>query len=258
MHRGQAQTATAVAERKPEHYIRRQANPKATRPKLVAQLALKTAVWLACMAVLLFVSAGTWRWPAGWVYLAELGIIGMAIGMWLARHDPGLLAERMSGIFASTQRAWDKALMAVFVVLWTGSLVLSALDAVRFQWSQVPVWLQAVGAILVALGYYVFYLTFRENSYAAPTVKIQRERGHRVVDTGPYSLVRHPMYAGAIPFFVGTALLLGSWWGLAVTPLLAVLLAVRALLEERTLAAELPGYRDYAARVQYRLVPGIW
>jgi protein-S-isoprenylcysteine O-methyltransferase Ste14 len=167
-------------------------------------------------------------------------------------------AERMSGIFVRSQRTWDRILMSVFVVVWIGSLVLSALDAVRFHWSRIPIWLQAVGAVLVALSYYVFYLTFRENSYAAPTVKIQSERGHRVVSTGPYAMVRHPMYAGAVAFFVGTPLLLGSWWGLAVTPALIVLLSVRALLEERTLADELPGYRDYAARVRYRLVPGIW
>jgi protein-S-isoprenylcysteine O-methyltransferase Ste14 len=210
------------------------------------------------MALLLFVSAGTWRWPEGWVYLAELGVIGTAVGVWLAQHDPGLLAERMSGIFARSQRTWDRILMSVFVVVWIGSLVLSALDAVRFHWSRVPISLQAVGAVLVALGYYVFYLTFRENSYAAPTVKIQSERGHRVVSTGPYALVRHPMYAGAVAFFVGTPLLLGSWWGLAFAPALIALLSVRALLEERTLADELPGYRDYAARVRYRLVPGIW
>jgi protein-S-isoprenylcysteine O-methyltransferase Ste14 len=225
---------------------------------LVAQLTIKTAVWLAGMALLLFISAGTWRWPEGWVYLAELGVIGTAVGVWLAHYDPGLLAERMSGIFARSQRGWDRILMSIFVVLWIGSLVLSALDAVRFHWSQVPIWLQAAGAVLVALGYYVFYLTFRENSYAAPTVKIQSERGHRVVSTGPYAMVRHPMYAGAVAFFVGTPLLLGSWWGLAVAPALIVLLSVRALLEERTLADELPGYRDYAARVHYRLVPGIW
>ena len=210
------------------------------------------------MALLLFVSAGTWRWPEGWVYLAELGVIGTAVGVWLAQYDPGLLAERMSGIFVRSQRTWDRILMSVFVVVWIGSLVLSALDAVRFHWSRVPIWLQAVGAVLVALSYYVFYLTFRENSYAAPTVKIQSERGHRVVSTGPYATVRHPMYAGAVAFFVGTPLLLGSWWCLAVTPALIVLLSVRALLEERTLADELPGYRDYAARVRYRLVPGIW
>jgi len=225
---------------------------------MVAQFIIKTAVWLAALALLLFVSAGTWRWPAGWIYLAALGGLGTPIGIWLARHDPGLLAERMSGLFAAAQRAWDKVLMTIFVVLWTGSLVLSALDAVRFHWSQVPVWLQVVGAILIALGYYGFYLTFRENSYAAPTVKIQSERGHRVVSTGPYAVVRHPMYAGAFLFFIGTPLLLGSWWGLAVTPLLIALLAFRAVLEERTLATALPGYRDYAERVRYRLVPGVW
>jgi protein-S-isoprenylcysteine O-methyltransferase Ste14 len=225
---------------------------------MVAQFIIKTAVWLAALALLLFVSAGTWRWAAGWVYIAELGVVGTPIGIWLARHDPGLLAERMSGLFAAAQRSWDKVLMAIFVVLWTGSLVLSALDAVRFQWSQVPIWLQAAGAILIALGYYGFYLTFRENSYAAPTVKIQSERGHRVVSTGPYAVVRHPMYAGAFLFFVGTPLLLGSGWGLGVTPLLIALLAFRAVLEERTLATALPGYREYAERVRYRLVPGVW
>jgi protein-S-isoprenylcysteine O-methyltransferase Ste14 len=225
---------------------------------VVAQLTIKTAVWLAGIAFLLFGSAGTWRWPEGWVYLAELGVIGTAVGVWLAHYDPGLLAERMSGIFARSQRGWDRTLMAIFVVVWIGSLVLSALDAVRFHWSQLPIWLQTVGAVLVALSYYVFYLTFRENSYAAPTVKIQSMRGHRVVSTGPYAMVRHPMYAGALAFFIGTPLLLGSWLGLAVTPILIGVLGVRALLEERTLAEELPGYRDYAARVHYRFVPGIW
>jgi protein-S-isoprenylcysteine O-methyltransferase Ste14 len=105
---------------------------------------------------------------------------------------------------------------------------------------------------------YLCYLTFRENSYAAPVVKIQRERGHRVVSTGPYAHIRHPMYAGALLFFIGTPLLLGSWWGLVAAPVIAAMLAVRAALEERTLADELPGYRDYTARVRYRLIPGIW
>jgi len=225
---------------------------------LAAQLTLKTAVWLVFMALLLFLPAGTVDWPAAWVYLAELGGIGMALGLWLARHDPGLLAERMAGIFTSAQRAWDRTLMTMFTLLWTGWHVLMAFDAVRFHWSHVPLWLQAVGAILIALGYYGFYLTFRENSFAAPVVTVQSERGHRVVSTGPYATVRHPMYAAALVFFGGTPLLLGSWWGLAATPLLIALLVVRAVKEERTLTDELPGYRDYAARVRYRLVPGIW
>jgi protein-S-isoprenylcysteine O-methyltransferase Ste14 len=225
---------------------------------MVAQLTIKNAVWLAFMALLLFVSAGTWRWPQGWIYLAELGGIGMIVGLWLARHDPGLLAERMGGIFRSAQKRWDRTLMAVFTALWTGSLVLSAVDAGRWQWLHVPIWLEVLGALLITLAYYLFYLTFRENSYAAPTVKIQSERGHRVVSTGPYATVRHPMYAGAVAFFIGTPLLLGSWLGLAVAPALIALLAARAVLEERTLARELPGYRDYAARVRYRLLPGVW
>lgn len=121
-----------------------------------------------------------------------------------------------------------------------------------------PVWAQATGAILIALCMYLAYLTFRENSYAAPVIKIQRERGHHVVSTGPYAHVRHPMYAGAVLFFIGTPLLLGSWWGLAAAPLIAAVMAVRAVLEERVLADELPGYREYATRVRYRLIPGVW
>jgi protein-S-isoprenylcysteine O-methyltransferase Ste14 len=96
------------------------------------------------------------------------------------------------------------------------------------------------------------------NSFAAPVVKVQAERGHRVIDTGPYAHVRHPMYSGTVLFFFGTPLLLGSWWGVILAPLFVVLFAIRAGIEERTLLAGLPGYADYTARVRYRLVPGIW
>lgn len=225
---------------------------------MVSKLITRSAVWIAAMAAVLFVAAGTVRWPAAWVFLAEMAGFGMALGLWLARHDPALLAERMSTGFQAAQKTWDKVFMATVFVLWTGWLVLMALDAVRFGWSRMPVWAQAIGAILIALCMYVSWVTFRANSYAAPVVKIARERGHRVVDSGPYAHVRHPMYAGALLFFVGTPLLLGSWYGLAATPVLIVVLAVRAVLEERTLAEELPGYRDYAQRVRWRLIPGVW
>jgi protein-S-isoprenylcysteine O-methyltransferase Ste14 len=225
---------------------------------LISKLIIRTAVWIAVMAVLLFGAAGTVRWPAGWVFLAEVGGFGLAIGLWLARHDPALLAERMSTFVQPAQKTWDKVFMAVGFVLWVSWLVLMPLDAVRWRWSQVPIWAQVLGAILIALCMYVSYLTFRENSYAAPVVKIATERGHRVVDSGPYAYLRHPMYAGALLFFIGAPLLLGSWCGLAAAPVLAAVLAVRVVLEERTLANELPGYRDYAARVRRRLIPGIW
>jgi protein-S-isoprenylcysteine O-methyltransferase Ste14 len=99
---------------------------------------------------------------------------------------------------------------------------------------------------------------FRENSFAAPVVKVQSARAHRVVSTGPYALVRHPMYSGIMLFFVGVPLLLGSWWGVAIALLFIVLFAIRARIEERALIDGLPGYADYAARVRYRLVPGVW
>jgi protein-S-isoprenylcysteine O-methyltransferase Ste14 len=208
--------------------------------------------------VLLFVSAGTVRWPAGWVFLAEMGVLGLAVGLWLAHHDPALLAERMSAGFQATQKTWDKVFMVSLFILWNGWLVLMALDAARFRWSQVPIWVQTIGAVLIALCMYVFYLTFRENTYAAPVVKIQTERGHRVVTTGPYALVRHPMYAGALLLFIGIPLLLGSWYGLAAVLVIVALLIARIVMEERTLTDELPGYPEYAARVRWRLAPGIW
>ena len=225
---------------------------------MVSKLITQTAVWIAAMAAVLFVAAGTGRWPAAWVFLAEMAGLGLAIGLWLARRDPALLAERLTAGFQAAQKTWDKVFMATVFVLWTSWLVLMALDAGRFGWSRMPVWAQGIGAILIALCMTIACLAFRENSYAAPVVKIARERGHRVVSTGPYACVRHPMYAGALLFFIGTPLLLGSWFGLAVTPVLIVVLAARALMEERTLAEELPGYREYAERVRYRLIPGIW
>jgi protein-S-isoprenylcysteine O-methyltransferase Ste14 len=225
---------------------------------VVSKLIVRNVLWLAFLAVLLFVPAGTLRWPAGWVFLAELGGLGLLLSLWLARHDPALLAERMSMGFQPAQKTWDKVFMATFFALFGGWLVLMALDAVRFGWSQVPVWLQAIGAVLIALCMYVAYLTFRENSFAAPVVKIQAERGHRVVTTGPYALVRHPMYAGGVLFFIGVPLLLGSWYGLAAVPVVTAMLVARTLMEERMLTNELPGYREYAARVRWRLVPGVW
>ena len=225
---------------------------------MVAKLIIRTVVWIAAMAAILFVAAGTARWPAAWVFLLELGGIGLALGLWLARHDPALLEERMSLGMQPAQKTWDKLFMGSIFVAWTAWLVLMALDAVRFRWSHVPLWLQVVGAILILLCMYLAQLTMRENSFAAPVVKIQSERGHHVVSSGIYAHIRHPMYAGALLFFVGTPLLLGSWYGLAAAPVMAATLVVRTLFEERMLMAELPGYREYVARVRYRLIPGIW
>jgi len=224
---------------------------------MARRLIVSTVGLIAVMAVFLLVPAGTLDWPAAWGFLAETGGLSLALGLWLGRHDPALLAERLGSPFQRTQKSWDKIFIAVLMVLYLGWLVLMGLDA-RWGISRVPLWLQALGALNVALSTYVTFLTFRENSYAAPVVKIQRERGHRVVSTGPYAHVRHPMYAGGLLMFVGMPLQLGSWLGLAAVALLLPLLAFRVVMEERTLAAELAGYRDYAERVRWRLLPGIW
>jgi protein-S-isoprenylcysteine O-methyltransferase Ste14 len=209
------------------------------------------------MAVFLLVPAGTLDWPAAWGFLAEMGVLSLAVGLWLARHDPALLAERLGSPFQRAQMTWDKIFMAVVMVLYFAWLILMGLDA-RWAISRMPIWLQALGALGVALANYVVFLAFRENSYAAPVVKIQRERGHKTVSTGPYAFVRHPMYAGGLLMFLGMPLQLGSWLGVAALALMVPLLAVRIVMEERTLRAELEGYRDYAARVRYRMIPGLW
>jgi protein-S-isoprenylcysteine O-methyltransferase Ste14 len=132
------------------------------------------------------------------------------------------------------------------------------LDAVRFHWSHMPVWLQVVGAITLIISFFLFFLTFRENSYLSPMVRIQKDRGQTVVSTGPYHYVRHPMYAAILLFVPGVALLLGSWYGLLAGLLIVGMVARRAVLEERTLRQELPGYDAYMTQVKYRFIPHVW
>ena len=219
---------------------------------------IRTVLWLAGLAAILFIPAGTLNWPGAWIFLLEMSAWTFGMGVWLVKHDPELLAERLKPLNQPGQKRWDKILITGAAVLWAAWLAFMPLDAVRFRWSHMPAWVQGLGALGLVVCAYIVYLTFRENTYAAPVVKIQRERGHKVVTTGPYRHVRHPMYAGAACFFLGTPLLLGSWYGLALAPIMIAVLAVRAVMEERTLAAELDGYADYAARVRYRLIPRIW
>ena len=208
-------------------------------------------------ALPLFGAAGTLRWPAAWAYLVLVFGPGLLITLELAKRDPALLEERMKPVIQKDQPLWDRILITTFLALWLGWFVLMGLD-VRFGWSAMPVWLQWIGAAGVLLTMWIWFLIFRENTFLAPVVKIQKERGHKVISSGPYAIVRHPMYAAALVFFAATALLLGSWYGLAGALLLAAWLVVRTALEDRELHRGLAGYTDYAARVRYRLVPLIW
>ena len=225
---------------------------------MLLNLVVKTLIWLAFMAALMLVPAGTIWWVQAWIYLALMGITSTLITTWLYIHDPGLLAQRIASPVQREQAAWDRIFMSCMIVFFITWMAVMGLDAVRFRASHVPVWAQAAGAVAILISQYVFWLVFRANSYAAPVVKIQEERGHTIATGGPYAIVRHPMYGGAILFLFGTPLLLGSWYGVALAPVIVVAFGVRAVLEERTLAAQFPDYADYAARVRYRLVPGMW
>jgi protein-S-isoprenylcysteine O-methyltransferase Ste14 len=205
----------------------------------------------------LFLAAGTIAWLAGWIFLVLFFSFVLAITLWLFRHNPDLLKERMT-ISRPDQKTWDKVGFAVTYLVFLAWLILMPLDAVRFHWSQMPVWLQMAGAISLVCSFYLFFVTFRENSYLSAMVRIQKDRGQTVVSSGPYHYVRHPMYAAALLFLFGTALLLGSWYGLLLALLLVGMIAVRAVLEERTLQQELQGYDAYMTQVKYRLIPHVW
>ena len=224
----------------------------------VAELAIRILLTAVAFGLVLFLPAGTFAWPAAWVYLVLLFGFTIVISIWLLRFNPELLVERMQGIGKPGQKTWDKVFLLLLLPVFLGWYVLMALDAVRFRWSRMPHWLEWIGAGVLMASFYVMYLTFRENTYLSPAVRIQTERGQTVVSTGPYRYVRHPLYLGFILFAVGTALLLGSTYGLLGAFVLIVMIAWRALREEQVLKRELPGYSEYSTRVKYRFVPYLW
>ncbi|WIW44222.1 isoprenylcysteine carboxylmethyltransferase family protein [Bradyrhizobium sp. 62B] len=224
---------------------------------MIARLLLQNTITTVAMGALLFASAGTLRWPAAWAFLATCILLGPLCGWWLHRIDPALLAERLRPLLQKDQPAADKVFMGALIVAMLAWLVLIGIDR-RVEGSDMPVALQAAGVALFLLSTLFTLWVFRENSFAAPVVKLQAERAQRVISTGPYAHVRHPMYSGMVLFFTGLPLLLGSWWGLAMVPVFIALFAIRIGIEERILRDGLPGYADYAARVRYRLVPGVW
>lgn len=224
---------------------------------MLRRVLIQTLVWFAAQAVLLLGVAGDWTWPQGWTYLGEVLALSAATTLGLMASDPELLKARMSSPFKRNQRSRDRAIMAVFFAVYVGWFVVIGLDH-RFMWSGAPLLVQILGAVLIGAGMMLVWETFRANTFATTQVRVQAERAQTVVDSGPYRYIRHPMYAGMVLFVIGTALMLGSLWGLAATPVLFVLLGLRTLGEEQVLKQDLPGYADYMTRTPWRIVPGVW
>jgi len=222
---------------------------------LASRAWLSLAVLAAIMGAVLFGFAGTLRYWYAWIYLALFFGLSGVITLDLLRRDPALLQRRMKGGPTAEARPLQRFIMLGASIGFVSLLVVPALDF-RFGWSSVPVIGVVAGNVLFVIGFGFIGRVYRENTYTSATIEVAA--GQRVIDTGPYAVVRHPMYASALLYLIGTPLALGSCWGFVGLALMLPFLVWRLLDEERLLARELPGYRAYQARVRYRLIPGLW
>ena len=224
-------------------------------------MTLNARAWLALaflagvLCALLFGTAGTLRYWQAWIYVAIFLGASVLTTLYLMKRDPALLARRMRGGPMFEREGTQRIIMRFTSLGFIALLVVSALDH-RFGWSTVPLWAVALGNVLVAVGFYFIFVVYRENTFTGATVEV--ETGQKVVDTGPYAVVRHPMYASGALYMFGTPLALGSYWGFMAIAATLPFLLWRLLDEERILTRDLPGYADYRRRVRHRLVPMVW
>ncbi len=222
---------------------------------LVRKTVVGFAQLIVAMAIALFAPAGTLDYWQAWAYLFVFVGSAAIITWYLWRNDPSLLERRVEAGPTAERQRLQKVIQAVAAIAFIGSLVVPGLDH-RLAWSDVPVALVILGDVLVAVGFFIVFRVFQENSFSAATIAVASDQ--KVIATGPYALVRHPMYAGALVLLIGTPLALGSWWGLLVLIPMTLVLVLRLLDEEKFLARNLSGYTEYCQRVRYRLVPYIW
>ena len=202
-----------------------------------------------------FAAAGSLKWPNAWVFLSLYFFYVAMIFIYLKKHNPDLLKERLNR--KKTPKPWDRIVMFVYLIFLCSVIIISGLDF-RFQWSKVPLWGIIAGFIGLIPAAAIISLAMRENTYLSDVVRIQQDRGHQVCSTGPYKLVRHPMYVGVINMVLMMPLVLGSLYAFIPAGLTATAFVVRTALEDKTLKAELSGYLEYAQKTRFRLLPGIW
>ena len=210
---------------------------------------------VAFLGVVLFAPAWTINYWQAWVYLTVFAGASAFITAYLWKHDPKLLERRVNAGPAAEKEKSQKRIQVLASLAFLGLMILPSIDH-RFAWSHVPLMFTIVGDVLVLLGFFVVFLVFKENTFTSATIQV--DPGQRVVSTGPYAIIRHPMYTGALIMLFGTPIALGSWWGILMVIPMVFVLVLRILDEEKFLLNGLPGYTDYCQRVKFRLAPLIW
>lgn len=229
------------------------APPRAWTLTKLLQFLVMLSVWIGGGLL----AAGTFRWLRGWIFTVAM-LSGYAImGLYVHRKNPGVLSARAEWSHGDTQR-FDKLFFLLFAPLYMAQPAVAGLDAVRFRWSSMPFATVYLGLALQACGMAFIAWAMAVNPFAERTVRIQSEKQHVTVTAGPYRIVRHPMYLGALAMFTATGLVFGSWWTLLIGLVLSLLFVWRTAMEDRFLLRALPGYNEFAQSTRYRLIPGVW
>jgi len=227
-------------------------NTHGSKGGLIKTVSVRWLGFVIVLVALFFLPAGTFDYWEAWVYMLVLLVPAVAVLFYLLRKDPALVERRMR----TREREAPQRLVILLSYLWFVLVFLIQGFDRRFGWSDVPLGVVIAADVLVFVGYLIVFLVLRENSYASRVVDVEREQ--KVISTGPYSVVRHPMYMGVIVMYVMTPLALGSYWALIPAPLIIPILVARIRNEEQVLARELPGYSGYMQKVIYRLIPRVW
>ncbi len=211
---------------------------------------------LGILAALLFLPAGRWDWPQAWILILSFGAFLFLYALWGMYKDPEQLRERSQ--VAQNVKGWDKLILLVYSMLLPTVFIIAGFDAGRFRWSQVFLGMQVLAWGGMFIGVALIFWAVRTNTYLSRQARIQEDRGQVVVTAGPYRFIRHPMYLGILNLFLCLGPALGSWYALVPGLAIDILFIIRTAKEDKMLRDELVGYKDYAQRVRYRLIPGVW
>jgi protein-S-isoprenylcysteine O-methyltransferase Ste14 len=224
--------------------------------KELTKKAFTGLIWLQIiMAVMLFAPARTLHFWEAWAFLLLFSVLSAVVTLYFLKHDPGLVERRLKAGPTAEHEKSQKVIQTLTAILWCALIIVPGIER-RFHFSRIPAALVLLGDALVAVGYYIVFLALRENRWAASIIEVQP--GQSVISTGPYSIVRHPMYSGGVLMILATPLTLGSLWAFVCAMLLCGVTAARLLDEERYLSRNLPGYEDYCRKVRYRQIPHVW